>query len=59
MALNIDVMKGRGSTDSRKGGMEGDREGESSEGGNMVRSKGYFRVNPLLDCLRAGGCQQA
>lgn len=34
-------------------------ERERVQRGNMGRSKGYFRVNPLLDCLRAGGCQQA
>lgn len=37
----------------------GRQKGRGVQRGNMGRSKGYFRVNPLLDCLRAVGCQQA
>lgn len=59
MALNIDVMKGQGSTESQERKRWRETDGERVQRGNMGRSKGYFRVNPLLDCLRAGGCQQA
>lgn len=46
LALNIDVMKGRGSTDSRREKMEADRKGESSEGGTWGDQSGISESIP-------------
>lgn len=47
LALNIDVMKGRCSADSRKEKMEADRKGESSEG-EHGEIKGVFQSQSLV-----------